>query len=370
MAEALLRNVGTRRLWERIRPKISQYTATRGRPPTSQQMTAWIEAELNVEARRAMEMDIQTRGFAIQERELDIRGRAAEAQAEAATMQGIGQLAVGASELARTGVGKAAIGGVRSMFGGGAPAAPTIQTAVGRLGIGLGAGATIGAGVSGVATAPAYVSATGATAGVTLGAPSAAAITAPTLEGVGAVSATPAAPAAGVTGFLAPAAGGAIGAMAGRALEETSFGEITPWGGQTISGVAGGAAGGFLVGGPVGALVGGVVGLVTGGTIICSELHRQGYLSVEVVYADHEYRVENISEEAYKGYLKLAKPVVQKMQTSEFVTKLIAPFGCATAHEMASRVNSNIKGSWLGKCILAVGLPICKLVSKLKRGDN
>lgn len=353
--------IGTR-AWQRVRPRIQQWESVTGRRISPATLRSWVEAELEADmasAQGARSLDIQEENvqgqLAIGQEQLAIsqgrldwdreRGTAQlamdrEAIAKAAStarMQGIGQLAVGGAMLAQTGIGKAAIGAVGGLLGiGGGAAAPTAYAASAT-----GAVAGLGAGTGTLAAAP--------------------------------VSAGPAAAGAGTMAFLAPAAGGVAGGMAGRALEETSFGEITPWGGETISGAAGGAAAGAAIGSIVpgiGTLVGGVIGAITGGTIICTELARQGYLSADIVKADHEYRVKHISDNAYAGYLKLAKPVVRWMRDYKYVTGLIAPFGCATAHEMASRVNPDIKGSWLGKCVLAVGLPICKLVSKLKRGDN
>lgn len=95
-------------------------------------------------------------------------------------------------------------------------------------------------------------------------------------------------------------------------------------------------------------------------TIVCTELNRQGYLPREVMEKDSEYRKKHIDLDAYHGYLMLFSPIVGAMRRSRLVTTLIRPFGVATAREMASRVDSKIKGSILGKIILKVGIPMCR----------
>jgi hypothetical protein len=97
-----------------------------------------------------------------------------------------------------------------------------------------------------------------------------------------------------------------------------------------------------------------------GGTIVCTELNRQGLLSRDVMEKDSEYRRQNVPLDAYNGYLRLFTPVVQLMRKSRLFTAIVRPFGVATATEMASRVDPTIKGTLLGKIILKIGIPICR----------
>ena len=89
-------------------------------------------------------------------------------------------------------------------------------------------------------------------------------------------------------------------------------------------------------------------------TIICSELHRQGYLSDEVIALDQNFGVElrKNSPEVYEGYIVLASPVVKLMQKSKLVTKLVSFFGVAWANNMAYSNNK------FGKLIHIIGMPI------------
>ena len=95
------------------------------------------------------------------------------------------------------------------------------------------------------------------------------------------------------------------------------------------------------------------------GTVICTELCRQGLLPAYIRKWDAEYGAK-IDRPAYIGYLNLAWTIVEKMKRSKRFTKLIAFFAIPTAREMAHRMQPDIPGTVTGKIILAFGLPICR----------
>jgi len=134
-----------------------------------------------------------------------------------------------------------------------------------------------------------------------------------------------------------------------------------------ITGAAAGAAiGGYVatgtaVGGPVGAVVGGVVGYVASGSVLCTELHRQGLLSDEIYHADCEY-AKSIPEVVKIGYRIWARYLVAAMQKSSLVTRVSAPFIRAWCCHMAYKMGVVEKGSVLGALLECVGLPICKII--------
>jgi hypothetical protein len=100
---------------------------------------------------------------------------------------------------------------------------------------------------------------------------------------------------------------------------------------------------------------------VSKATVVCTELHRQGLIPAEVYKYDALYQVP---EDVYQGYLKIASPIVAKMQKSKTFTSAVASIAIPTATEMASRVNPEIQGTKLGKLVLAVMIPVCGLVGK------
>ncbi len=97
---------------------------------------------------------------------------------------------------------------------------------------------------------------------------------------------------------------------------------------------------------------------LSSGTVICTELHRQGLLDGAVWENDAKYRAM-VPPEVYEGYRILADPVVRLMQRSRLFTAIIAPFAIRTAREMAHRVNRDIEGNTAGKALLGFFVPIC-----------
>lgn len=103
------------------------------------------------------------------------------------------------------------------------------------------------------------------------------------------------------------------------------------------------------------------------GTVICSELHRQGYITDEELKLDSSYRIKYIDNNTYIGYLSWATMVVELMQKSKIITRIIKPFGIGWAREMAHRIEpENHKGSFIGKVLLKWGVPICRCIGKFK----
>lgn len=209
------------------------------------------------------------------------------------------------------------------------------------------------------------------------GAGTAGATSAPTAGAAGAEAGA----GAGAGAYLGSAgAGYAAGSIVGKTFAKSeTLTDITPWGGEKTEGAiagaaAGGAAAGLLAGagwgaagGPVGIAIGAIAGAVGGGSIICTELYYQGYLSKRVLILDGEHRLKNIDNDTYNGYVKWAKYIVSAMKKSKTVTKIVAPIGRAWAYEMAHRMDSRIPGSVFGKVLMKIGVPICRLIGKIGR---
>lgn len=249
----------------------------------------------------------------------------------------------------------------------------TGQKAIGQVGkwLGIGGGgatvsAVSGLGASGIplATAIPYAAEAVGMKGILGAIPSA---TAPTAVG----TATPGI--LGIAGQVALPA--AVGSLAGSWLgSQPSFQEITPWGGKKTEKMMGGALGGAAagaaygsivpgVGTVIGGVIGGVIGFITGGSVICSELHRQGYITAEELELDFLYRV-NIDNETYTGYMSWAPKLVELMQRSGIITQLVRPFGVGWAKEMSHRLEPERKGNLIGKLLLKFGVPICRFIGK------
>lgn len=97
-----------------------------------------------------------------------------------------------------------------------------------------------------------------------------------------------------------------------------------------------------------------------GGTVICTELHRQGYMDDETYSKDAEYGryVRDTAIHVYVGYIFLASPIVSIMRKSRLFTNIISYPAMAWANHMA------YGNSFVGKIINTVGSFICGVTGK------
>lgn len=97
------------------------------------------------------------------------------------------------------------------------------------------------------------------------------------------------------------------------------------------------------------------------GTVICTELYRQGYYSTDLLVKDIKYgeMIRATKPEVYIGYRLWADSVVKLMKKSKLFTKFVALFAVPWAKNMAGQSNL------LGALISTIGEPICGIIGKL-----
>lgn len=95
------------------------------------------------------------------------------------------------------------------------------------------------------------------------------------------------------------------------------------------------------------------------GTVICTELHRQGFMSDKVYAKDAEFGKKQ-NDLVISGYHLFGKPLAKLMSKSKLVTSIVKPFALAWANDMAG--NKNLVGS----AINFIGIPICRILGKLR----
>jgi len=102
------------------------------------------------------------------------------------------------------------------------------------------------------------------------------------------------------------------------------------------------------------------------GTVICTELHRQGILSKTIYISDQEFGRKLAIEdpEAFAGYHAWAIPVVSLMKKSCVFTRFVAVFALPWAREMHFIEAGVGKGSILGKFMIKFGVPICRFIGR------
>ncbi len=98
-----------------------------------------------------------------------------------------------------------------------------------------------------------------------------------------------------------------------------------------------------------------------GGTVICSELRRQGLLPDHIWEADEEYG-KTVSPDMRAGYLMWAEPWVQVMRSSEAATRFTHLLARPWAQHMAYEVGAESEDSTAGRIIMQVGGSICRLL--------
>lgn len=105
-----------------------------------------------------------------------------------------------------------------------------------------------------------------------------------------------------------------------------------------------------------------------GGTVICTELYRQGLLSYDVYRADQRFGMRLMRNDPYVilGYHVWAKSVVKLMRKSKAFTHFVhRSVGEAWAKEMALKEGLNGFGTIRGKLIIAIGVPACRVIGRI-----
>ena len=105
------------------------------------------------------------------------------------------------------------------------------------------------------------------------------------------------------------------------------------------------------------------------GKIICTQLFKAGLLSDSIFEADQAFGDLLIVEdpEVMIGYTLWATPVVNLMQKSKMFTRVVYVIAKPWAEQMAYEMGVRTKENLIGKMIMTIGKPFCRLVSKASR---
>ena len=103
------------------------------------------------------------------------------------------------------------------------------------------------------------------------------------------------------------------------------------------------------------------------GTVICTEMHRQGYIDDKTLAADASFgKKQDLT--VISGYHAWAIPLAAAMKKSKAVTKIVKPIALAWAENMAYSEGIRNKPNIIGAIIHKIGVPVCKLIGTLRRG--
>lgn len=89
---------------------------------------------------------------------------------------------------------------------------------------------------------------------------------------------------------------------------------------------------------------------VFGGSIVCTELNRQGFIKTHMLRSSSLYVMKYTDKESYMGYLMFTHPIVKAMEKSKLITYLMLPYGRLICRECASRTSpGRYKSTWLSR---------------------
>ena len=108
-------------------------------------------------------------------------------------------------------------------------------------------------------------------------------------------------------------------------------------------------------------------------TVLCSLLHRRGYLSDEVWKHDAAFGnwVQNNQPEVLDGYHAWAIPMVDWIERGSLLSKVwfyawVLPFTSCWAKHIAHKIDpDNHKDNLIGRFMLTIGVPTCRFIGKM-----
>jgi len=107
------------------------------------------------------------------------------------------------------------------------------------------------------------------------------------------------------------------------------------------------------------------------GSIICTELYKQGLMDERIYRADENFGIflQETNPEVIIGYHYLARPVVSLMKKSKIFTDFINMFAKPWSYEMAYKVGVREEGDFVGSIIMFIGIPLCSFVGNILVGN-
>ena len=108
---------------------------------------------------------------------------------------------------------------------------------------------------------------------------------------------------------------------------------------------------------------------VTGGSVICTELNRQGFISNEDYKIHWDYTMNKWNKDELKGYWLWAMPTAKKMKTSKWLTKFwlhIMKYKIQHVKYTLGKTKFTLKGYIYNLLVEQISLLISKLIKKKK----
>ena len=108
---------------------------------------------------------------------------------------------------------------------------------------------------------------------------------------------------------------------------------------------------------------------VTGGSVICTELNRQGFISNEDYKTHWNYTLDKWTKDELKGYWIWAMPTAKKMKTNKWLTKFwlhIMKYKIQYVKHTLGKAKFTLRGYIYNLLVEQISLLISKLIKKKK----
>ena len=112
-----------------------------------------------------------------------------------------------------------------------------------------------------------------------------------------------------------------------------------------------------------------VIDFATGGTVICTELCRQGYISNEDYKIHWNYTLDKWNKDELKGYWIWAMPTAKKMKTNKWLTKFwlhIMKYKIQHVKHTLGKAKFTLRGYIYNLLVEQISLLISKLIKNKK----
>lgn len=101
------------------------------------------------------------------------------------------------------------------------------------------------------------------------------------------------------------------------------------------------------------------------GSVICTELHRQGLMDDETFAADDLFG-KTLPADVIRGYHAWAIPLARAMRHSRILTRIVAPLALSWAKTMRAKIEGKPENETLfGNLALRFGAPLCALIGRM-----
>jgi hypothetical protein len=107
--------------------------------------------------------------------------------------------------------------------------------------------------------------------------------------------------------------------------------------------------------------------VVHNATMICTELHRRGYISDKMYEIDKAYSgsVYWCDKDLIAGYRRFARPIISLSRESDMVCKLMSACVKPWLQEVGHRAGELDKGHWIGRAYIKYGIPVLRMMGKV-----